>query len=218
MQIEITVHNANESGRCYLTWAPVRCSLRALDGGGEPKRVILGNHDPLASGQLEFTGARNQKRTPTLSVTLPSNGSSVDFFVAGAFPHASREDQDATLSVTRAGTGELLASKAAMVRIRKNADQLTPSERDRFVTALARLNDRGTGAFKDFRAMHRDPMALRQAHGAPGFLSWHRAYLLDLERELQRLDQASRCLTGGSISRRRTSSPPTSWARPARGR
>jgi tyrosinase len=29
---------------------------------------------------------------------------------------------------------------------------------------------------------------LRQAHGRPGFLSWHRAYLLDLERALQRID------------------------------
>jgi Common central domain of tyrosinase. len=27
-----------------------------------------------------------------------------------------------------------------------------------------------------------------QAHGAPGSLPWHRAYLLDLERELQALD------------------------------
>ena len=27
-----------------------------------------------------------------------------------------------------------------------------------------------------------------QAHGAPGFLPWHRAYILDLERELQAID------------------------------
>jgi hypothetical protein len=27
-----------------------------------------------------------------------------------------------------------------------------------------------------------------EAHGAPGFLPWHRAYLLDLERELQNID------------------------------
>ena len=29
---------------------------------------------------------------------------------------------------------------------------------------------------------------LQQAHGAAGFLPWHRAYLLDLERELQAID------------------------------
>jgi tyrosinase len=36
--------------------------------------------------------------------------------------------------------------------------------------------------------MHSTQIALTQAHGAPGFLPWHRAYLLDLERELQAFD------------------------------
>jgi tyrosinase len=74
-----------------------------------------------------------------------------------------------------------------MVRIRKNADTLKPAERDRFVAALARLNDQGRGRFADFRNMHTwesDP----EAHRRPGFLPWHRAYLLDLERELQAID------------------------------
>jgi tyrosinase len=75
-----------------------------------------------------------------------------------------------------------------MVRVRKDANSLTASERDRFVIALAKLNDQGAGVFKDFRAMHKDPAALGQAHGAAGFLCWHRAYLLDLERELQKID------------------------------
>ena len=35
--------------------------------------------------------------------------------------------------------------------------------------------------------MHTD-VSSPQAHGAPGFLPWHRAYLLDLERELQAID------------------------------
>jgi tyrosinase len=35
--------------------------------------------------------------------------------------------------------------------------------------------------------MHTE-QALREAHGDTGFLPWHRAYLLDLERELQSID------------------------------
>ena len=74
-----------------------------------------------------------------------------------------------------------------MVRVRKNAESLTAGERDRFVNALATLNNQGAGRFADFRNMHTN-VSSPQAHGAPGFLPWHRAYLLDLERELQAID------------------------------
>ena len=81
----------------------------------------------------------------------------------------------------------LVGSVRVMVRIRKNANTLTPGERDRFVAAFAQLNNQGLGRFKDFRDMHTAASDL-QAHRAPGFLPWHRAYLLDLERELQAID------------------------------
>jgi tyrosinase len=55
------------------------------------------------------------------------------------------------------------------------------------VAAFAQLNNQGTGRFTDFRDMHTN-VTSPQAHGAPGFLPWHRAYLLDLERELQAID------------------------------
>jgi tyrosinase len=74
-----------------------------------------------------------------------------------------------------------------MVRIRKNANLLTEGERDRLLSAFAQLNSQGAGRFVDFRDMHTsvsDP----EAHRRPGFLPWHRAYLLDLERELQAID------------------------------
>jgi tyrosinase len=74
-----------------------------------------------------------------------------------------------------------------MVRVRKNANRLTPVERDRLVSAFAQLNNQGAGRFTDFRDMH-TAVSSPQAHGAPGFLPWHRAYLLDLERELQAID------------------------------
>jgi len=55
------------------------------------------------------------------------------------------------------------------------------------VRAFAQLNNQGLGRFADFRNMHTQ-VSSPQAHGAPGFLPWHRAYLLDLERELQAID------------------------------
>jgi len=86
----------------------------------------------------------------------------------------------------RAGT-TLIGGIKLMVRIRKDANSLTAAERDRFVNAFAKLNNQGAGRFVDFRNMH-TLVSSPQAHGAPGFLPWHRAYLLDLERELQAID------------------------------
>jgi len=105
--------------------------------------------------------------------------------IAGRFGRASVNNTDVKIEA-RNGTTVVGAVKI-MVRIRKNANTLTAGERDRFVAAFAQLNNQGAGRFTDFRDMH-TAVSSPQAHGAPGFLPWHRAYLLDLERELQAID------------------------------
>jgi tyrosinase len=74
-----------------------------------------------------------------------------------------------------------------MVRIRKNANTLTEGERDRFLSALVTLNQRGE--FVDFQNMHTTDTS-REIHGRSCFLPWHRLLLLDLERKLQAIDQS----------------------------
>jgi tyrosinase len=171
MQIDITIANEDAAGRNYLTWAPVQGTVRLpeVDGGdgADPVMVTLSNDKPEVGGQLEFAAARDQPRSASLDVVLPPDGTPVDFWVAGVVGKASSADGDAVIRVAKAGEAEALTSKAVMVRIRKNANQLGPAERDRFTTALAKLNDQGAGLFKDFREMHRQPVALDQAHGRP---------------------------------------------------
>jgi tyrosinase len=186
VQTEIVISNQGADGESYFAWAPVRATIKVVDADpNDPVDVELANQDPV------FGAARDQPLSSTLSVSLPSDGSEVEFFVAGDFPKASSEDGDAVIQASSAvegGAAGVVGTKALMVRVRKDANALTPAERDRFTTALARLNDQGAGVFRDFRAMHRERVALDQAHGAAGFLCWHRAYLLDLERELQQID------------------------------
>lgn len=197
MRIDITIANEGTAGRNHLTWAPVKGTVRLLDVGGaeggdeehgeDSVTVTLRNDDPQVGGQLEFA-ERDHTRSASLDLVLPPDGTPVDFWVAGVVGKPSSADGDAVIRVAKAGAAEALASKAVMVRIRKNANQLSPVERDLFTKTLATLNDQGAGLFKNFREMHRLDVALDQAHGNPGFLSWHRAYLLDLERELQKIE------------------------------
>jgi tyrosinase len=189
MRIEIDIDNEDVAGRNYLTWAPVRARITLLEpDSADPVDIVVGNEDASRGGQLEFGTSRDAPLKPTLNASLPATGDPLEIFVAGDFPKASSSDGDAVMQVAASGRPDPPATKAVMVRVRKNADDLAPAERDRFITALAKLNDHGSGLFKDFRAMHREQLALDQAHQGAGFLSWHRAYLLDLERELQKID------------------------------
>ena len=188
MKAEILVNNSRDAGARYVGWSPspARIRLSDLRGVTGSVKVTLRSVSSPGGGQLVFYGARSSAPRASLTLDLPSDGSTVSFQVAGKFGKPSRADGDVSI-VVKAGAEEL-ASVPVMVRIRKDATTLTAGERDRFIDAFARLNNRGTGRFADFRNMHVTGAASAQAHGNPGFLSWHRAYLLDLERELQAID------------------------------
>jgi tyrosinase len=138
-----------------------------------------------SGGAVVFRSGPAGAFSNNVTLTVPVNGASVPFFAAGKFGQPSVNIGDVNIEA-RVGT-TLVGSVPVMVRIRKNAETLTAGERDRFVSAFAKLNNQGLGRYADFRNMH-VTVSLPQAHGAPGFLPWHRAYLLDLERGLQAID------------------------------
>jgi tyrosinase len=111
----------------------------------------------------------------------------VTFFVAGEFGHPSTALNDALIEARGLAPLGVLGTKQCTVRIRKNAQTLGAAERDRFLSAMAKLNAGGAGRFQDFRDTHVD-IADADLHGNFGFLPWHRAFMLDLERELQAID------------------------------
>ncbi|WP_405872625.1 MULTISPECIES: tyrosinase family protein [unclassified Streptomyces] len=79
-----------------------------------------------------------------------------------------------------------------MAYVRKDASKLTSDERRRFVNALLEIKWRGE--YDEFVRLHiayytsDGEDGLRSAHMGPSFLPWHRRFLLDLERALQRVD------------------------------
>jgi tyrosinase len=188
MNVELQINNSVSAGARFVSWAPSPCRIRVTNPSGATTRVVnvkLTGVSAASAGAVVFRAGTTGLFANTLTLPVPINGTSVPFFVAGRFGRPSVNNGDVTIEA-RAGV-TLVGSVRVMVRIRKNANKLTPGERDRLVSAFAQLNNQGTGRFTDFRDMHTN-VSSPQAHGAPGFLPWHRAYLLDLERELQAID------------------------------
>lgn len=185
MNVAIEIPRTDSAGRTYLTWAPVQAKAR-LTGAGGSGRVDVTLRDSGAVGHVQLAAIRTHRGASSLLLSLPRSGAWVPFWIAGVFQSPSRNYGDAGIEAVDAG-GAALGSRTMMIRVRKNAIDLDAGERARFLAALATLNGAGLGRFKDVRAMHAR-LFDAEMHGNVGFLPWHRAYLLDLERELQAID------------------------------
>lgn len=186
MRVEIDVFSTGTDGRVFLSWTPVPATARLLDGPGGQQAVEIELRSTGSKGQVVFETFKTHRGTPSLRLSMPGDGSPVRFWVAGDFGSPSEKFGDAVITAIGVSNGAELATVEAMVRVRKSANALTVAERDRLVDAFGKLNARGAGRFTDFRTMHIRG-TLDESHGNYGFLPWHRAYLLDLERELQAL-------------------------------
>jgi tyrosinase len=185
MNVQIDIDGTDQQGRAFLTWHPVKATARIVNDTGSGVDIVL--RSAGTGGGLVFDTVRSDQGTSTLTLSLPAGGAAVPFWIAGEFQRPSSAYGDAIVQATDKTSGAVLGQKAVMVRIRKNAIALSAAERDRYLAALGTLNARGQGAYRDFRDMHTDKTTA-EMHGNVGFLPWHRAYVLDLERALQAID------------------------------
>src|SRR4051794_9464993 len=103
MRTEIEVSGSSAAGKNYLTWAPVRATIKVLQApSAAPVAVVLTNE--AGGGQLAFAARRTVKPGPTLNLVLPANGATVEFFVAGEFGKPSTADGDAVFKATTPGS------------------------------------------------------------------------------------------------------------------
>lgn len=188
MDVELQINNSTTPDAQFVGWSPSPCRIRVTNPAGSTAPTVsikIASVSAANGGAIGFRGGTTGSFASTLTLTVPTDGTTIPFFTAGKFGQPSTKNGDVKIEA-RAGNA-LVGSAKLMVRIRKNANNLTNGERDRFIAAFAKLNNQGLGRFADFNNMHKAP-GFRQAHAAPGFLPWHRAYLLDLERELQAID------------------------------
>lgn len=177
----VQINDSDQATAQYVGWAPSPCKLKMVTGGTATK-VVLRVKDATTGGKLSFYKTKTSSASDTLELEVPQGGT-VDFLMGGKHPHASSADKDTELEVVEFGT--VVTSHKLMVRIRKNANGLSGPERDRFLRALKAINTKGI--FQQLRSLHRSESSA-QAHGDAAFLPWHRAFILDLEREMQKTD------------------------------
>ena len=198
VEIVINLETPNDD---YLTWAPTpgRIRLAPSDRGTGPVTIVLTNDPGSVGGDVVFAPFQAQwprfttANEQTLTLTLPADNSVndgwVNFVVAGAFGRASARDKDTIIEVHEESPGgRVLGAHAMMVRVRKAAHLLSADERARYLAALERMrpHDGSADDFQYYENVHRE--AGPRAHKGPAFLPWHRAFLLQFERQLQAID------------------------------
>ena len=200
-RLQVEVNNTSTLDDDYFCWTPVPARIR-MTGGTEPVSVVVSSRSGKGGGEVVFQ--RHEGVRPTafdfagegnITLTLTGDRNWMTFWVAGR--KASIEGKDTEIVVTRSKDGTELASIPVMVRVRKNAATLTPSEISRFLRALRSHHDvdnRGVKSkYMKYVEAHREGFwsGIHHSDGSPHpplFLVWHRALLLSLERELQAID------------------------------
>lgn len=199
-QVEIEINASSATLDDYVTWSPTSARVRWINGSaGTTTNVTIASTGatPLVFANNSL-GAGATATLSTLPLTLNGDGTWVNFYVAGQFPAApprgSIRDKDAILEV-RNGANAPVAREGLMVRIRKNANSLEDEERNRYLAALVKINATYANYIQFVRTHSRDStgtggslVSHRQAHSGSGFLPWHRAFVLHIERLLQSAD------------------------------
>ena len=184
MAFEVELNGTGDQEGRYFTFAPSPARVRQTPSAADQTITISSSRNTPSGGELVFFSTHASASEETVDLDLPASGNWVDFWVAGKWESPSTDDHDCELVVASGAEQEKVP---VMVRIRKNANTLGDGERDRFLNAFKLLNNGGAGAFQDFRDMHVNP-ADGEEHRGTQFLAWHRAYLLDIERQLQIID------------------------------
>ena len=113
-------------GRVFLTWTPVEAQARLVNPTGtDAVRVTLRSAGPV--GGLRFATTRTHLGTPTLALSLPVERSAGSLLRRRASSDA-RAPPSATRLIEARGAGTLgvLGTKPVTVRVRKNAQTLSP--------------------------------------------------------------------------------------------
>ena len=196
--VEIQINRTATLHDDYVCWSPRPVRARVSGTTDDDVTVVLTSEalSSSSTGQVKFQvesgnamSIDNFAPKNEINLTLPTSGDWVDFYIAGSLP--STLTKDIVIQARSATDGSPLGSVHTMVRVRKDARTLTQTERQLFLATSRKLLDSGDfekypiahswGFNYDIHFMHEEPYP-------PLFLVWHRAFLLNFERELQEIE------------------------------
>lgn len=202
--ISLAPFGSTSSEAAYITWSPVPLNIRGVNPSGD-KTVILKSRSINGSvSRVVFMDRAGAVPTDEIEVDLGADQQQTILFAGKFQPDklhngASPDSKDVVIEAAWADQpDEVAGTLEVMIRVRKNANDLSEKARNDFLDALAFLNGIGdfpaAGAGRgiyvtDFVGMH-VAGAYSIGHGDSHFLPWHRLYLLDLERLLQKINPA----------------------------
>lgn len=203
----------------YITWTPSKMRIH-IPSHFKKELLILDQssfevdkstlpeefHSQITTPEVLFYNIpldKEDKGVSSMTIDLGRHLSAEDIFVYvggkfqkgklyhGASPDSKDIKITAKLVTDRKEKIVAEVSEDVMIRVRKNANQLTTKAKKDFLVALSSINERDKEGnarnlySSDFFDMHvKGSESI--AHGTEVFLPWHRLYILDLERQLQR--------------------------------
>lgn len=206
MPLSLRPYGSVSPDHAYLGWTPVPLVIdNSQTGDHGTLRLSSG---PIGGGVSKVVFLQDRDSPPQSEIELQVQaGEEVTLFVAGDFQPGERhfgasvEGRDVRVAAHwLGGSADAAATVDVMIRTRRNANELSATARDDFLTALAKLNGvqvdadptpgAGRGIYvSDFVEMH-VAGASASEHGDSHFVPWHRLYVLDLERQLQAINPA----------------------------
>jgi len=193
-RLRLKIFGSEDLDMGYISWIPA--PLTIVNEIGLPNINVHVGSKSAPGSETELVFLESPGDTPRDKITISfGDEREKTIYVAGKFQvgkrhnGASIEGKDVMIETRMDNAnGDVLATLDLMVRVRRNANDMSAKARKDFLDALLQLNVNGSGIFTtDFVAMHiagATDMEHRDSH----FLPWHRFYTLDLERMLQNVN------------------------------
>src|SRR4029077_2756620 len=97
VNVDLQINNSSQTNARYLSWAPSPCRVRITDPSGTAGpsvRLTISRESVAPRGGVVFRTGAAGTFSNSLTLSVPTNGTSVNFFIAGKFGQPSVNDRD----------------------------------------------------------------------------------------------------------------------------